>query len=1022
VTPVPLLGRDAPLAELRAALDQAADRRGQLVLLSGEPGIGKSALADVVGREAAARGAEVVLGRAWELAEAPPYFPVWPCLRALGIAPPRGASVEADAFHLWERVLEALGRASSARPVVWILEDLHAADHLTLDLLTFLGRPLRALSVLLLGTRRDRDPHLGERTAARLARLARDGREIHLERLGARDLHALAQSVAGGALPPGVERGLADRSGGNPLFVIECARAYRQGAPAQVPATVRELTAERVALLPEGTRETLACGAVVGREFTAAVVARMLEGLPAQVIERLTPALRAGVVDELRPAHYRFSHILVRDAVEEGLPAERRGELHDRAERALSGDSVDVLCERARHALGALRPDAAGLAVSAARTLESMGAHDRALAVYQRLEEAEAAGLTGARAGGEEALHRAAVARAAGRYQEAGQRCQAVMSEARSTRDPALLARAALELGAELRPAMVDRNLVEALREALAALGATDPLAIRVKARLAAALQPASDPNAPMAVAREALAQARALGDPATLLEVLYWAGSAMVDYAPVPERLAVSEELRARAMAQGDPFRALSACARLALDHAEIGDLDAFEAEVDRMRLLSVELAHPRRRWRALFFESMRATARGDFDHSDRCLVEVQQHASVTDDPALNLSLMAHVSGRAVLFHRDDEVRRALVGIEGVMTDMPEADLVASCLRAGAMARQEDSEAVARELTRLGGRLPLEASDLRFMYCEAVALCGSQAQREALHALMLPMADRHQVAGHVEMHYEGPIQRALAMLELGLGRAESAVARLTAVLPRARARGYRLWVAQMSYDVGRALAAAGRPAEASAAFREALAEAEALAMPGLVARTRARLQVPVPAPILPEALTMVREGDVWRVERGARSVRVRHSRGLELLARLVERTGEEMHVLALASDSGSSLVEADAGEALDAEARRAYKARLEELEGEIDEAQEAHDAGRHQRLLAEREAIAHEVGRATGLRGRSRPTASASERARVNVQRRLKDAVARIAELDGELGDFFSHSLHTGTYCSFRP
>src|SRR5690349_16365700 len=182
--PVPIVGRDDVLTELRQALTQAEARRGQLVVVSGEPGIGKSTLADIVGREAGERGATVVFGRAWELAEAPPYFPVWSGLRALGLEPPRGAALESDAFHLWERVLEALARAAAERPFVWILEDLHAADLLTLDLLTFLARPLRALGVLVLVTMRDRDPRIGDPAAARLARLCRDGREL---RLGALD-------------------------------------------------------------------------------------------------------------------------------------------------------------------------------------------------------------------------------------------------------------------------------------------------------------------------------------------------------------------------------------------------------------------------------------------------------------------------------------------------------------------------------------------------------------------------------------------------------------------------------------------------------------------------------------------------------------------------------------------------------------------------------------------------------------------------------------------------------------------
>jgi hypothetical protein len=140
------------------------------------------------------------------------------------------------------------------------------------------------------------------------------------------------------------------------------------------------------------------------------------------------------------------------------------------------------------------------------------------------------------------------------------------------------------------------------------------------------------------------------------------------------------------------------------------------------------------------------------------------------------------------------------------------------------------------------------------------------------------------------------------------------------------------------------------------------------------------------------------------------------------LLARLVERPGEELHVLALASDAGGALVEGDAGDLLDAQARREYRARLEELEAELAEAEAAHDLGHQARLGREREALERELSRAVGLGGRARPAASATERARVNVQRRLKDAVARVSEADRELGGWLGEALHTGTYCCFRP
>jgi hypothetical protein len=1033
-----LVGREDAIAELRAAMDQAEGRRGQLVVVSGEPGIGKSALADLVGREAAGRGATVIFGRAWELAEAPPYFPVWSGLRALGLEPPQapaGGDADAQAFHLWERVLEALGRAAAGAPVVWILEDLHAADRLTLDLVGFLARPVRALSVLLLVTMRDRDPLISEPAAARLARLGREGRELRLAPLAGAEVKALAEAVAGRALEPGRLRALGELTGGNPLFLIECARSHRQSpTAAPLPASIRALTAERVERLAEPTREALACGAILGRDFGAAAVARMLGGLPAQVIERLAPALRAGILVEPRPGQFRFSHILVRDAVEESLGPARRAELHARAADAVTGDTVDVLVERARHALAALRPegDPVGLALRAGRALEAQGAADRALALYHRIEDAHAAGLVGARADAGEALHRAAVARAAGRHGEARRRCEAVLAEARAAGDATLLARAALELGAELRPATVDPALVAALREALAlgsGPGDDAGLRCRVEARLAAALQPAEDPEKPMAMARAAIAAARGLGDPALMLEVLHTAGAALVDFAPLRERLALGEELLARATAAGDTPRALLAHARLAHDHVEAGDFAAFHADVDRLRALSAELGHPRWQWRPLFLESMRAIARGDAETSDRCLVEIQQQASVTDDPALARSLAAHLGNRAILFHRDDEIRLMLDHLGESMENIPQRELLMGFIRLGALTRLEDGAAATRELGRLRGRVALAGFDLVYLVAEGCAFYGTDDERRALRQRLTAVESRHMVSGHVPITYEGPTRRLVALLDSALGHHPAAVAGMREALADAGRHGLALWVAQVSYDLGRVLVAAGRTAEAATAFAEAVAEGEAIGMPGLVARARARLPA-APAPLAPAAappaevtsVSVVREGDVWLVQAGARSARVRHSRGLELLARLVERPGEEVHVLALASDAGGTLVEGDAGELLDTQARREYQERLGELAGELEEAEEAHDLGRRARLQRERDALEAELARGLGLGGRPRAAASATERARVNAQRRLKDAITRITQADASLGAFLAAAIHTGTYCCFRP
>jgi hypothetical protein len=111
-----------------------------------------------------------------------------------------------------------------------------------------------------------------------------------------------------------------------------------------------------------------------------------------------------------------------------------------------------------------------------------------------------------------------------------------------------------------------------------------------------------------------------------------------------------------------------------------------------------------------------------------------------------------------------------------------------------------------------------------------------------------------------------------------------------------------------------------------------------------------------------------------------------------------------------------------DAGELLDPLARRHYQARLSAIESELSEAEGFSDLGRVESLRAEREFLVRELARALGRGGVARRGGSATERARVNVQRRLKDAVRRLTEQSSSVGRHVTRSLRTGTYCSYEP
>jgi tetratricopeptide (TPR) repeat protein len=214
-----------------------------------------------------------------------------------------------------------------------------------------------------------------------------------------------------------------------------------------------------------------------------------------------------------------------------------------------------------------------------------------------------------------------------------------------------------------------------------------------------------------------------------------------------------------------------------------------------------------------------------------------------------------------------------------------------------------------------------------------------------------------------------------------------------------------------------------GRRDEALQLYDDAIALTERIGARGLAALSKKRKAQAfgAPAPVTPgrARLEVQLEGDVWRVSHGRGVLRVKDGKGMRYLAELLQNPGRELFVLELCgSEEGPS----SGGATLDARAKQAYRQRVEELREQLAEAERTADTGRAERARAELDAIAGELARAVGLGGRDKQLSSNVERARINVQRRLKDAIERIRELDAGLGRYLSSTVKTGTYCSFTP
>lgn len=183
---------------------------------------------------------------------------------------------------------------------------------------------------------------------------------------------------------------------------------------------------------------------------------------------------------------------------------------------------------------------------------------------------------------------------------------------------------------------------------------------------------------------------------------------------------------------------------------------------------------------------------------------------------------------------------------------------------------------------------------------------------------------------------------------------------------------------------------------------------------------------------------TLRREGEYWTLDVGSRAIRLRDSKGLHHVARLIQTPETQVHVLDLvtaeegvqpssrpptrADDLTTSLGTGDAGELLDPQAKLAYRRRLEELREELEESEDWGDTERAAKARYEMQVLTEELSKAVGLGGRDRRAASASERARVNVTRAIRSTLDRIAEHDGHIARSLGRAISTGTFCAYHP
>jgi DNA-binding CsgD family transcriptional regulator/tetratricopeptide (TPR) repeat protein len=394
---IPFIGRNDELNALRSALDRSLAGRGTIVLIAGEPGIGKTRTSEVFALDAEACGARVLWGRCYEWEGAPAYWPWIQVLRTyiddldddllqteLGSGAPFVAQVlpelrqrladfpeppplepAAARFRLFEALTRFMINAARRRPLVIILEDLHWADAASLLLLQFLTQVLRDQPMLLLGTFRDVEITSQHPFSGTLVELTR---ELHTERLtlgglSQSDVGLFIERLSGRRVSDALVATLHAETDGNPFFLGEVVRLLsaegkltdRLRIPLRrVPDSVREVIRRRLNRLPSDCHDILSVAAVIGREFSAQLLAGVTHAPVTDVLDLLDTATDVRLIEVSGPiGQYHFSHALIQETLYAALNTSRRMRLHleigTALEQSRRGDLAPRFAELAYH-------------------------------------------------------------------------------------------------------------------------------------------------------------------------------------------------------------------------------------------------------------------------------------------------------------------------------------------------------------------------------------------------------------------------------------------------------------------------------------------------------------------------------------------------------------------------------------------------------------------------------------------------------------------------------------------------
>jgi len=896
------VGRQRELELLRGAFEEACAGRGCMVMLAGEPGIGKTRTAQEFASRAAGREAAVLWGRCHEESGAPPYWPWVQVIRALlrdadrdvlaglgaaasdiaNIVPeirdllpglersaPLGDPSEAR-FRMFESIRRLFAGLCRSRTLLIVLDNLHWADAPSLRLLEFLAPELAESRILLVGTYRATElsrHHPLSNALGGLARVPHFTRVI-LAGLSEEEVQAFV-AAAGTTAPAGLAKALHVQTEGNPLFLREIVRFLEQrdalgDAPfpstMRIPEGITEVIGRRLNLLSAGCNEVLALASVIGRDFAWEVLLRAAAPLTEDMLlEALDEAVATPIVEETAAGRYQFTHNLIRMTLYDELRIARRRQFHRAVGAAIEvvyrADPDQSLPELARHfqASGhdADVDKAIDYAVRAGRRADALLAFEDAVQFFrtaldtieQRTEPDQAMRCRLLFLLGEAQRKSGNIASALSTL------CETAKAASRLGL-PDVLADAALayEQAAWRNSSSPDPSPGALLREAFRQVPETErALRARLTGALGRALLYANAEAEARAQVAKSIAMAREVGDPAVLAANL----SHLYDFSWKPESteelLGCATEMLAAAQRSGDPEMVHYAHAWRLNHYLELGNMQAAAAELDALNRMDARLRQPTYSLTLRGYHIMMALLRGEFAEAERQILEATALRRPTE-----LSVHGEQLSMQIFTLRREQGQ--LAGLQPVVSAFLRQHAAAGVWRPGLAlvylelgqrgeARAEYEKMAADDFAAL-------PRDGRWHYClvyltELCAALGDAARAATLLRLLLPYAGRNILLG-AGIACCGSAGRYLGLLCATMAHWQEAQRHFEEALAMNAGIGARVPFAHTQHDYAAMLLARGDAADRECAItllRASLENARVIGMRALEERAARRLE-----------------------------------------------------------------------------------------------------------------------------------------------------------------------------------